>query len=55
MEVRVETVDDIEVARVRHVGRYDKVSQCFRRAPSTTSPTANSPCATAAPEDSPPR
>ena len=31
MEVRIETLDDIEVARVRHVGRYDEVSQCFER------------------------
>lgn len=31
MEVRIETLDDIEVARVRHVGRYGQVSQCFER------------------------
>ena len=31
MEVRIETLDDIEVARVRHVGRYDEVGQCFER------------------------
>ena len=31
MEVRIETLDDIEVARVRHVGRYGEVSQCFER------------------------
>ena len=31
MEVRIETFDDIEVARVRHVGRYEEVGQCFER------------------------
>ena len=31
MEVRIETLDDIEVARVRHVGRYNEVGQCFER------------------------
>ena len=31
MEVRIETFDDIKVARVRHVGHYGEVSQCFER------------------------
>ena len=31
MEVRIETFDDIEVARVRHVGPYHEVGPCFAR------------------------
>ena len=31
MEVRIETFDDIEVARIRHVGPYDEVGPCFER------------------------
>ena len=31
MEVRTETLADIVVARVRHVGRYNDVGQCFDR------------------------
>ena len=31
MEVRIETLDDIEVARIRHVGRYNEVGECFER------------------------
>lgn len=31
MEVRIETFDDIEVARVRHVGPYTEVGSCFER------------------------
>ena len=31
MEVRIETLDDIEMARVRRVGGYDEVGQCFER------------------------
>ena len=31
MEVRIETFDDIEVARVRHVGPYHEVGPCFER------------------------
>ena len=31
MEVRIETLDDIEVARIRHVGPYDEVGPCFER------------------------
>ena len=31
MEVRIETFDDIEVARVRHIGPYNEVGACFGR------------------------
>ncbi len=31
MDVRIETFDDIEVARIRHVGPYDEVGPCFER------------------------
>ena len=31
MEVRIETFDDIEIARVRHVGPYSEVGSCFER------------------------
>lgn len=31
MEVRIETFDDIEVARIRHVGPYSGVGACFER------------------------
>lgn len=31
MEVRIETLDDIEIARVRHVGPYGEVGPCFER------------------------
>ena len=31
MEVRIETFDDIEVARIRHVGPYDEIGPCFER------------------------
>ena len=31
MEVRIETLDDIQVARIRHVGPYDEVGPCFER------------------------
>lgn len=31
MEDRIETFDDIEVARVRHVGPYTEVGSCFER------------------------
>ena len=29
MEVRIETLDDIEVARIRHVGPYEEIGPCF--------------------------
>ena len=31
MEVRIETFGDIEMARVRHVGRYNEIGPCFER------------------------
>ncbi len=31
MAVRIETFDDIDVARVRHVGPYHEVGPCFAR------------------------
>ena len=31
MEVRIETIDEMQVARVRHVGPYDEVGRCFER------------------------
>lgn len=31
MEVRIETIGDIEVARIRHTGAYDEVGPCFER------------------------
>ena len=31
MEVRIETLDDINVYRVRHVGPYNEVGPCFDR------------------------
>ena len=31
MEVRIEAFEDIEVARIRHVGRYNEVGPCFAR------------------------
>ena len=31
MEVRIETFDGIEVARIRHVGPYEEVGPCFER------------------------
>ena len=31
MEVRIETFDDIEIARIRHTGPYDKIGPCFMR------------------------
>ena len=31
MEVRIETIDEIEVFRIRHVGPYDEVAPCFER------------------------
>ena len=31
MEVRIETFDEIEVGRVRHVGPYNEVGPCFER------------------------
>ena len=31
MEVRIETFDDIEVARIPHAGPYNEVGQCFER------------------------
>lgn len=31
MEVRIETFDDMEVARVRHTGPYNEVGTCFER------------------------
>lgn len=31
MKIRIETIDEIEVARVRHVGPYNQVGQCFER------------------------
>ena len=29
MEIRIETIGEIEVARVRHVGPYNEVGRCF--------------------------
>ena len=31
MDVRIETIDEIEVARIRHVGPYNEVGRCFER------------------------
>ena len=31
MDVGIETIDEIEVARVRHVGPYNLVGPCFER------------------------
>ena len=31
MEVRIENFDDIEVARIHHVGPYDEIGPCFER------------------------
>ena len=31
MEIRIETIDEIEVARVRHIGPYNEVGRCFER------------------------
>lgn len=31
MKVRIENFDDIEVARIRHVGVYDEIGPCFER------------------------
>ena len=31
MDVRIETIDEIEVARIRHVGPYNLVGPCFER------------------------
>ena len=31
MEVRIETIDEMQVARVRHVGPYNEVGRCFER------------------------
>ena len=31
MQVRVETLDSIHVARIRHVGRYSEIDACFER------------------------
>ena len=30
-EVRIETLEEIEVARIRHVGPYNEVGPCFAR------------------------
>ena len=40
MEVRIETLDDIEMARVRHVGGYDEVGQCFEHLYKWVAPSA---------------
>ena len=31
MEVRIETIDEIEVCHIRHVGPYNEVGPCFER------------------------
>ena len=31
MEIRIETIDEIAVARVRHIGPYNEVGRCFER------------------------
>ena len=31
MDVRIETIGPIQVARIRHVGPYSEVGQCFER------------------------
>ena len=31
MDVRIETLDPIHVARIRHVGPYNEVGSCFER------------------------
>ena len=31
MDVRIETIDDIDVARIRHVGPYNEVGPCYER------------------------
>ncbi len=31
MDVRIETIDEIEMARIRHVGPYNEAGRCFER------------------------